>query len=125
VRPATACTGLVPQPGRAWLKEGRDQGLAKQFDIADINPDNGEPATRKGIRPITSRVPFRTKWRRSARRTTTMRFRPDLSLITKAREDGPAYIYSLLTGFQNPPANLPKEKSSRVRTFTTIRISRI
>ena len=34
---------------------------------------------------------------------------PDLSLITKAREEGPAYVYSLLTGYQNPPANLPKE----------------
>src|SRR3546814_3881962 len=34
---------------------------------------------------------------------------PDLSLITKAREDGKDYVYSLLTGFQNPPANLPKE----------------
>ena len=34
---------------------------------------------------------------------------PDLSLITKAREGGKDYVYSLLTGFQNPPANLPKE----------------
>jgi ubiquinol-cytochrome c reductase cytochrome c1 subunit len=34
---------------------------------------------------------------------------PDLSLMTKARHDGPAYVYSLVTGYQNPPANLPKE----------------
>ena len=34
---------------------------------------------------------------------------PDLSLITKARHDGPAYVYSLLTGYENVPANLPKE----------------
>lgn len=34
---------------------------------------------------------------------------PDLSLITKARHDGGPYLYSLLTGYQNPPANLPKE----------------
>src|SRR5437870_3352925 len=30
-------------------KEAEIKALAKQFDIADINPDNGEPATRKGI----------------------------------------------------------------------------
>lgn len=30
---------------------------------------------------------------------------PDLSLIIKAREDGANYVYSLLTGFQNPPAD--------------------
>ena len=34
---------------------------------------------------------------------------PDLSLIAKARHDGGAYVYSLLTGYQNPPADLPKE----------------
>lgn len=27
---------------------------------------------------------------------------PDLSLITKARHDGPAYVYSLLTGYSKP-----------------------
>src|SRR3546814_3878389 len=30
--------------------------------------------------------------------------------MTKARHDGPAYVYSLLTGYQNPPANLPEDK---------------
>ncbi len=34
---------------------------------------------------------------------------PDLSLITKARHGGAAYIYSLLTGYQNQPAKLLKE----------------
>lgn len=29
---------------------------------------------------------------------------PDLSLITKARHDGPAYVYSLLTGYGQPTA---------------------
>lgn len=33
---------------------------------------------------------------------------PDLSLITKARHDGPAYVYSLLTGYQEQPAELLK-----------------
>ena len=31
---------------------------------------------------------------------------PDLSLMAKARHDGPAYIYSLLTGYQPQPAAL-------------------
>ena len=29
---------------------------------------------------------------------------PDLSLITKARADGTDYVYSLLQGYQDPPA---------------------
>lgn len=31
---------------------------------------------------------------------------PDLSLMAKARHDGPAYVYSLLTGYTNQPAEL-------------------
>ncbi len=31
---------------------------------------------------------------------------PDLSLMTKARHDGPAYVYSLLTGYQAPEPEL-------------------
>ncbi len=34
---------------------------------------------------------------------------PDLSLITKARHGGAAYVYSLLTGYANQPAALLKE----------------
>ncbi|MFA5966280.1 MAG: cytochrome c1 [Sphingomonas sp.] len=34
---------------------------------------------------------------------------PDLSLITKARHDGPAYVYSLLTGYAEQPAALLKK----------------
>ncbi|MEY4161244.1 MAG: hypothetical protein RLZZ136_1865 [Pseudomonadota bacterium] len=34
---------------------------------------------------------------------------PDLSLITKARHGGAAYVYSLLTGYEAVPANLPKD----------------
>jgi ubiquinol-cytochrome c reductase cytochrome c1 subunit len=34
---------------------------------------------------------------------------PDLSLITKARHGGGAYVYSLLTGYANQPAELLKK----------------
>jgi ubiquinol-cytochrome c reductase cytochrome c1 subunit len=34
---------------------------------------------------------------------------PDLSLITKARHGGAAYVYSLLTGYTSQPASLLKE----------------
>jgi ubiquinol-cytochrome c reductase cytochrome c1 subunit len=34
---------------------------------------------------------------------------PDLSLVTKARHEGPEYVYSLLTGYQPQPAALLKK----------------
>jgi ubiquinol-cytochrome c reductase cytochrome c1 subunit len=39
---------------------------------------------------------------------------PDLSLITKAREGGAAYIYSLLTGYKDMPNELAKRFPSSV-----------
>lgn len=35
---------------------------------------------------------------------------PDLSLIVKARENGPDYVFSLLTGYVNPPENFSVEE---------------
>ncbi len=40
---------------------------------------------------------------------TTTLFRPDLSLMTKARHGGAAYVHSILTGYTNQPAALLKE----------------
>jgi ubiquinol-cytochrome c reductase cytochrome c1 subunit len=64
-----------------------------------INPDTGEPATRKPLPSDTIPPPFANEV--AARAANNNALPPDLSLITKAREGGPAYVYSLLTGFTN------------------------
>jgi len=78
-----------------------------QIEVPDINPDTGEPATRKAL--PADRFPHPYANEVAARSANNNALPPDLSLITKAREGGAAYIYSLLTGYQNPPANLPAE----------------
>lgn len=75
--------------------------------VPSINPDTGEAETRPGL--PTDRIPSPYANEVMARAANNNALPPDLSLIAKAREGGPAYIYSLLTGFQNPPADLPKE----------------
>jgi ubiquinol-cytochrome c reductase cytochrome c1 subunit len=72
-----------------------------------INPETGEPATRKNLPSDKFPPPFANET--AARAANNNAAPPDLSLMAKAREGGPAYIYSLLTGFQDPPANLPKD----------------
>ena len=64
-----------------------------------INPDTGEPATRKPLPSDTIPSPFANEV--AARAANNNALPPDLSLMTKAREGGAAYIYSLLTGFTN------------------------
>ena len=72
-----------------------------------INPDTGEPATRKNLASDKFPAPFANET--AARAANNNAAPPDLSLMAKAREGGPRYIYSLLTGFQDPPADLPKD----------------
>ncbi|HZU51036.1 MAG TPA: cytochrome c1 [Sphingomicrobium sp.] len=75
--------------------------------VPSINPDTGEPATRKALPSDTFPPPFANET--AARAANNNALPPDLSLITKAREGGAPYVYSILTGFQPQPAELLKK----------------
>jgi ubiquinol-cytochrome c reductase cytochrome c1 subunit len=68
--------------------------------VPSINPDTGEPATRKALPSDTFPAPFANET--AARAANNNALPPDLSLMTKAREGGGAYVYSLITGYRNP-----------------------
>jgi ubiquinol-cytochrome c reductase cytochrome c1 subunit len=72
--------------------------------VPSINPDTGEAATRKALPSDTFPSPFANDV--AARAANNNALPPDLSLMTKAREGGAAYVYSILTGFQNQPVEL-------------------
>jgi ubiquinol-cytochrome c reductase cytochrome c1 subunit len=72
-----------------------------QIQVPSINPDTGEPATRKAIPADHFPSPYANET--AARAANNNALPPDLSLMAKAREGGAAYIESLLTGFRNPP----------------------
>jgi ubiquinol-cytochrome c reductase cytochrome c1 subunit len=67
--------------------------------VASINPDTGEAATRKALPSDNFPPPFPNEV--AARAANNNALPPDLTLITKAREGGAAYVYSLLTGYAN------------------------
>jgi ubiquinol-cytochrome c reductase cytochrome c1 subunit len=75
--------------------------------VPTINPDTGEPAGRKALASDNFPAPFPNEV--AARAANNNALPPDLTLITKAREGGAAYVYSLLTGYQNQPAELLKK----------------
>lgn len=87
--------------------EGQVKTIAKGFQVASINPETGEPATRDGI--PSDRFPLVYANDVAARAANNNAIPPDLSLMAKARHDGSNYIYSLLTGYQDQPAELLKE----------------
>ena len=75
--------------------------------VPSVNPDTGEPATRKALPSDHFPAPFANET--AARAANNNALPPDLSLISKSREGGAAYIYSILTGYQNQPAELLKK----------------
>ncbi|HEX6376575.1 MAG TPA: cytochrome c1 [Allosphingosinicella sp.] len=78
-----------------------------QIEVPSIDPKTGEAATRKAL--PADRFPDPYPNETAARAANNNALPPDLSLITKARHGGPAYLVSLLTGYRNPPADLPEE----------------
>ena len=75
--------------------------------VPTVNPDTGEETTRKALPSDSFPPPFPNET--AARAANNNALPPDLSLITKAREGGAAYVYSILTGFQPEPAELLKK----------------
>jgi ubiquinol-cytochrome c reductase cytochrome c1 subunit len=103
--------GLVSFRNLADLgyNEAEIKAIADQWpiEVPSINPDTGEPATRKALAADAFPHPYANEV--AARAANNNALPPDLSLIAKARAGGAEYVYSLLTGYQNPPANLPPE----------------
>jgi ubiquinol-cytochrome c reductase cytochrome c1 subunit len=76
------------------------KAIALGYDtIPSINPDTGEPATRKGT--PADRFPLVFANDVAARAANNNAIPPDLSYITRARHGGGDYVYSLITGYRD------------------------
>ena len=80
------------------------KALAKEVQIADIDTETGEPVMRDGT--AADRFPNPYPNATAAAAANGGAAPPDLSVMAKARHGGANYIYSLLTGYKAPPANL-------------------
>jgi ubiquinol-cytochrome c reductase cytochrome c1 subunit len=89
--------------------EAEVKAIAKNWKIEQpsINPDTGEAATRPNLPSDHFPSPFPNEV--AARAANNTALPPDLSLMAKAREGGAPYIYSILTGYQQPSAALKKD----------------
>jgi len=109
----SACHGLSLVAFRDLERLGYNEAEIKKIasdwktQVPSINPDTGEAATRKALPSDNFPAPFANEV--AARAANNNALPPDLSLITKAREGGAAYVYSLLTGYHSQPARLLKE----------------
>ena len=78
------------------------KAIAAQFEITDGPNEEGEMFTRPGRLSDKFVNPFPNE--KAAAAANDGAYPPDMSVLAKARKGGAAYIYSLLTGYEEAPA---------------------
>lgn len=89
--------------GVAYAEE-EVKAMAAEIEVEDGPNDEGEMFMRPG--KISDKFPQPYKNEQAARYANGGAYPPDLSLITKARHNGQNYVFSLLTGYRDPPAGV-------------------
>ena len=88
---------------------------AATWQVPGINPDTGEAAMRAATPTDYFPSPYPNAVAAAAANNNAIP--PDLSLMTKARHDGSNYVYSLLTGYNDPATYTNEEGESFAERF--------
>ena len=83
--------------------EDQVKAIAAGYQVADGPNDEGQMFQRPGRPSDPIPGPFPND--QAARAANNGALPPDLSLIVKARPGGPDYVYGILTGYKDPPAD--------------------
>jgi cytochrome c1 len=89
------------EPGGPEFPAKKVKEIASQVQVADGPNDKGEMFQRPARPSDHFRSPFVNE--QQARNANNGALPPDLSVMAKAREGGPDYIYAILTGYADPP----------------------
>jgi len=96
------------------MTEEEAKAEAAEAMIDDID-DKGVPMKRPGI--LTDRLPNPYPNKRAAMAANNGSAPPDLSLMGWARHGGDDYIYSLLTGYFDPPAGVAVDEGKAYNPY--------
>jgi ubiquinol-cytochrome c reductase cytochrome c1 subunit len=80
------------------------KSIVKDYKVPDIDSDTGDVIKRQATPADAFVSPFPND--DAAKASNGGALPPDLSLIVKARDDGPQYVYSILTGYAPTPAGM-------------------
>lgn len=100
-----ACHGIRYIAFRNLADLGYDEdqirAIAAEYTVTDGPNDAGEMVERPGV--ASDRIPSPYPNEQAAAAANGGKAPPDLSLMVKAREGGENYVFSLLTGYEDPP----------------------
>jgi len=86
------------------LTEDQVKAIAATVTVPLGTNDEGQPVEGPALPSSRFRAPYAND--KAARAANNGAFPPDLSVIASAREGGADYLYALLTGYSDPPANV-------------------
>ena len=84
--------------------EGEIKQIAQRYTVKDGPNPEGDMFDRPALPSDNFVSPFPNE--EAARAANNGGYPVDLSLIIKAREDGPNYVFSLLSGYREPPVDV-------------------
>ena len=104
----SACHAMTYLSYRHLAEIGFDEenirAIAASVEVQDGPNDQGEMFTRPGRPSDRFAKPYAND--KAARAVNNGALPPDLSMIVRAREGGPDYVFAVLTGYGNPPADM-------------------
>ena len=94
---------LVEEGGPEFSVE-QAKAIAASFEVKDGPNADGEMFMRPGRLSDKFVMPYENE--KAAQATNGGAYPPDMTVLVKARGDGVDYIYSLLQGYEDPPAGV-------------------
>ena len=94
----------LAEKGGPEFTEEQAKAIAKSFEVTDGPNADGEMFIRPGKLSDKFIMPYENV--KAAQAANGGAYPPDMSVLAKARGDGANYIYSLLQGYEDPPAGM-------------------
>ncbi len=94
----------LAEPGGPEFTEEEAKAIAANFEVIDGPNNDGEMFSRPAKLSDKFVMPYDNV--EAAKVANGGAYPPDMSVLVKARKGGADYIYSLLLGYDDPPANI-------------------
>ena len=105
----------LAQPGGPEFSEEQAKIIASQFEVEDGPNNDGDMFQRPARLSDNFVSPYPND--ESAKASNGGAYPPDMSVLVKARKGGANYIYSLLLGYDDPPASITLDDGVYYNTF--------
>ena len=92
------------EPGGPEFSKEQAKIIASQFELTDGPNNDGEMFTRQARLSDNFVGPYTND--KEAAASNGGAYPPDMSVLVKARQGGASYIYSVLLGYEDPPAGM-------------------